>query len=185
MNELWPTPVFKGEITDKDLLERLLQSVFLNVDLDASANDFQGLDILRDGPKEFRVFQERVILPAFNNYMREIGFDLSDFEDARLRSWLTPVRRGYMIPIHNHYGASFSAVFYLLCEKETEGGELIVVDPRTNANRGYKDQLKPLFLNETYLPKSGEYIIFPSYLYHHTTAFTGSMRLAMPVDLFL
>jgi hypothetical protein len=60
-----------------------------------------------------------------------------------------------------------------------------MMDPRANANRGYKDQFKSMFSNETYLPKSGEYLIFPSYLYHHTISFTGNMRIAMPVDLFL
>ena len=185
MNELWPTPVYKGEIEDKALLERLLQSTFVNVDLDKPSSDFQSFDILSDGPTEFVEFRDEVVYPAFTDYMDTLGYDINDFDDAHVRSWITGVRNGYMIPIHNHSGASFSAVFYLLCESMNEGGELVMVDPRTNANRGYKDQFKPMFANKTYLPKSGEFIIFPSYLYHHTIAFTGNMRIAMPVDLYL
>jgi hypothetical protein len=185
MNKLWSTPVFKGTIDDKDLLDRLLQSIFLNVDLDKPASDFQGFDILSDGPKEFIEFRDNIVYPAFDTYVEGLGFDMYSFEDVRLRSWITGVRNGYMIPAHNHSGASFSAVFYLLCESMKEGGELVMMDPRSNANRGYKDQFKNMFANETYLPKSGEYLIFPSYLYHHTIAFTGNMRIAMPVDLFL
>ena len=111
--------------------------------------------------------------------------DLTDFPDRSLRSWITGTRNGYMIPAHNHSGASVSAVFYLMCEEDNQGGELVAIDPRTNANRGYKDEFKPLFANLVYTPQSGEYLMFPSYLYHHTNVFTGSLRLAMPVDLFL
>jgi len=35
------------------------------------------------------------------------------------------------------------------------------------------------------MPSSGEYIIFPSYIYHYTLPFSGALRLAVPVDLFL
>jgi hypothetical protein len=185
MNELWSTPVYRGQVEDTNLLERLLQSTFLNVDLDKPAGDFQSYDVLSDGPKEFVEFREQVVYPAFSDYMKNIGFNIDEFSDARIRSWITGVRNGYMIPIHNHSGASFSAVFYLLCESMNEGGELVMMDPRTNANRGYKDQFKTMFANETYLPRSGEFIIFPSYLYHHTIAYTGNMRIALPVDLFL
>ncbi len=185
MNQLWPTPVYLGKIEDSDLLERLLQSMFLNVDLNAPTSDFQNFDILKDGPEEFREFRESVVYPAFTEYMKTLGYDINEFDDVSIRSWITGVRNGYMIPVHNHSGASFSAVFYLLCENDNEGGELLMVDPRTNANRGYKDQFKDWFANKKFLPKSGEFIIFPSYLYHHTLPFTGKMRIAMPVDLYL
>jgi hypothetical protein len=185
MNQLWSTPVFKGIIKDKDLLERLLQSMFLNVNLDAPVNDFQDFDILNEGPKEFIEFKEKIVYTAFEDYIKRLGHDIKMFNNVSLRSWITGVRNGYMIPVHNHSGASFSAVFYLLCENDKEGGELLMVDPRANANRGYKDQFKDWFSNKSFLPQSGEYIIFPSYLYHHTLPFTGKMRIAMPVDLYL
>ncbi len=182
---MWPTPVYLGKIEDTTLLEQMLQSMFLSVDLDSPASDFQDFDILKDGPKEFLQFREKVVYPAFTDYMKTLGYDINEFEDVNIRSWITGIRNGYMIPIHNHSGASFSAVFYLLCENNKDGGELIMMDPRTNANRGYKDPFKEMFASESYLPKSGEFVIFPSYLYHHTLPFTGNMRIAMPVDLFL
>lgn len=186
LNNLYPTPLYLGEIQDSVLLGDLLQSIFLNINLDRPASDFQGYDVLKDGPQEFQEFRNKVVFPAFDAYLTELGYNMWDFPDVRLRSWITGVRNGYMIPAHNHSGASFSAVFYLMCETApNDGGELVLLDPRTNANRGYKDPFKPLFENTTYSPKSGEYVIFPSYLYHHTIAYTGDMRIAMPVDLFL
>ena len=44
---------------------------------------------------------------------------------------------GYMIPVHNHNQSSVSAVFYILCEEFDKGGELELIDPKTNSNRGY------------------------------------------------
>lgn len=184
LNNLWPTPVFKGSV-DSVYLESTVNAILQDSDLDNPYSEFQAFDILKDGPASVVEFRDKVVWPAFNNYLQQIGIDINDFPDRRLRSWITGTRHGYMIPIHNHSGASVSAVFYLLCEDKNTGGELIAVDPRTNANRGYKDEFKNLFANLTYQPVSGEYLMFPSYLYHHTNVFTGSLRLAIPVDLFL
>jgi hypothetical protein len=40
---------------------------------------------------------------------------------------------------------------------------------------------KPLKLN----PKTGDIVVFPSYLYHHVQTYNSNIRLALPVDLFL
>lgn len=184
LNNLWPTPFYKGDINN-ECLDSAVNSILQEIDLDNPASDFQSFDILQDGPSQLIEFRDKVVWPAFETYLKEIGIDIKSFPDRWIRSWITGTRNGYMIPIHNHSGASVSAVFYLMCEDKDKGGELIAVDPRTNANRGYKDEFKGLFANLTYEPKSGEYVMFPSYLYHHTTVFKGSLRLAMPVDLFL
>jgi hypothetical protein len=183
-NELWPTTAYLGEI-DSAILDTVCQTIFSEIDLEHPISDFQSFDLLNDGSEVFQHFRDIVIWPAFSKYLNHIGVDLNEFPDRRLRSWITGVYNGYSIPVHNHSGASFSAVFYLLSEETDRGGELILLDSRANANRGYKDQFKKLFENKTYLPKSGEYLIFPSHVYHHTTPFTGSIRLAMPVDLLL
>lgn len=186
LNNLYPTPVYLGQVQETDILERLVQSIFLNIDLDAPASDFQNFDALKHGPLEFQEFREKVVIPAFESYLRQLGYDMWQFPDVRLRSWIAGVRNGYMIPAHNHSGASFSSVFYLMCDTQSDqGGELVMLDPRTNANRGYKDPFKPMFENTVFSPQSGQFLIFPSYLYHHTNAYQGNMRLAMPVDLFL
>jgi hypothetical protein len=184
LNNLWPTQVYKGSILNKHL-DPTLNAIFQDVDLDHPYSDFQDFDILNDGPEALINFKDKVVWPAFENYFKEIGMDLKEFPNRSLRSWITGTRNGYMIPAHNHSGSSVSAVFYLMCEEDNQGGELVAIDPRTNANRGYKDEFKPLFANLVYAPQSGEYLMFPSYLYHHTNVFTGSLRLAMPVDLFL
>jgi hypothetical protein len=183
-NELWPTTAYLGDI-DSAILEELCQTIFTELDLEKPSNDFQQFDLLEDGSAVFQKFRDEVVWPAFTNYLIHLGIDINEFPDRKLRSWVTGVYKGYMIPAHNHSGASISAVFYLLCGEQSKGGELILLDSRANANRGYKDQFKKLFENNTYLPKSGEFLMFPSHVYHHTIPFTGTIRLAMPVDLFL
>ena len=183
-NDLWPTTAYLGEI-DAATLESVCQTIFSEIDLEHPASDFQGFDILEDGGSALQHFRDAVVWPAFENYLKHLDIDLNEFPDRKLRSWITGVYKGYMIPAHNHSGASVSAIFYLLCGEQDKGGELILLDSRTNANRGYKDQFKKLFENKTYLPKTGEFLMFPSHVYHHTIPFTGSVRLAMPVDLFL
>lgn len=183
-NSLWPTNVLLGEI-DNNILDQTCQTIFSGVNLQRPPSDFQNFDILEDGPDELKKFRDLVVWPAFYQYLKDHQIELTDFPDRKIRSWIAGAYNGYMIPAHNHSGASLSAVFYLLCEDQDSGGELVLLDSRTNANRGYKDQFKNWFENKLYLPKSGEYLIFPSYVYHHTLPFTGSLRLAIPVDLFL
>ena len=185
-NNLWPTPVYLDKIKDEKLVEQVCQEILLNVDLSTPLTEFQEYDILHDGPEIFQIFRDQVVLPSFETYLKNWNLSFKDFSNKkRIRSWLTGAYSGYNIPIHNHSGASLSAIFYLLVDNHMQGGDLVFLDPRLNANRGYEDQFKPLFENKLYSPNSGEVVVFPSFLYHQTMPFSGSIRLAMPVDLFV
>lgn len=180
-NKLWPTDVYLGNI-DSKICDITSKYIFENYDLNSFNSDFQKTDLLNN---ELTFFRDQVVFPEFKKYLNYWNIDIDAFPDKRVKSWITGSQTGYMVPIHNHSGATLSCVFYLFAEEKNFGGELVLADPRTNANRGYKDHFKPLFENKHYLPNTGEFIIFPSYLYHHTVPFTGNIRLAMPVDLFL
>ena len=186
-NELWPTTVYLGKIesADQQLLEQVCNAIFSETDLKTPPSDFQKFDILSDGSEVFQEFRDKIVWPAFEKYLEHWNINIYEFPDRRLRSWLCGAYSGYTMPVHNHSGSPVSAVFYLMTEESQSGGERILMDPRHNANRSYKDQFKPLFENKYYTPKSGEFLMFPSFTYHHTMPFTGQMRLAMPVDLFL
>jgi hypothetical protein len=183
VNLLWPNQVLSGNIEEKDLLDKFSQTIFESVDF--SSNRFSEFDPLIEGPEICQEFKNKVVVPCFEKYLNNMGLNLQSFGNYRLKSWITGSKEGYSISAHNHSGASLSAVFYLLVGNRVTGGDLVIIDPRTNANRGYLDAFKPFFENKVFTPQSGEYIIIPGYLYHHTTTFYGSLRLAMPVDLFL
>lgn len=184
-NELWPTTVYLGKIKDQTLLDRVCDAIFAETDLTNPPNDFNEYDILSDGSAVFQEFRDTVILPAFAQYLLNWKIDINDFPERRVRAWLTGSYTGYAMPVHNHQGSPISSVFYLMNEEQHTGGELVLMDPRHNANRGYQEQFKHMFANQCYTPKSGEFIMFPGFTYHHTQPFKGKIRLAMPVDLFL
>jgi hypothetical protein len=184
-NELWVTPVYRGTIGNKTLLDDVCESILVNEHLDTPPSDFQKYDILNDGPEILQTFREEVVYPAFKEFLKYFQINLDEYNNIQFRSWLGGCKNGYHIPVHNHSGSQISGVFYLLCDEEEKGGELFLIDPRSNANRGYDNNFKSYFSNKIYKPKSGEFLIFPGFLYHQTVPFTGNLRLSMPVDLFL
>lgn len=183
--DLWPTTVYKGEI-DADLAFTIAQTLLQTVDYAHPPTDVvdKGVDILQDGPEIMQVFRDETVIPIFENYLRHHNIEMPDRDHIRVRSWVTPIRKGYMIPAHNHSCAVLSVVFYFLVEEGGQG-DLVLIDPRANANRGYEQRFQHLFANKIYKPKSAEYIVFPSFLYHHTIPSNGVVRVAMPVDLFI
>lgn len=183
-NDLWPTKIYVGTI-DETINKQVCDAMFVEVDFNNIIMDSEHFDILNEGSKIFQIFRDTVVIPSFINYLNHINIDYTQFRDFKIKSWLTGVYEGYNIPIHNHSGATLSAVFYILCDKTKKGGELVLLDSRLNANRGYKSQFKPLFENKIYSPNSGEYIIFPSHVYHQTIPSSAKIRMAIPVDLFL
>jgi hypothetical protein len=172
------------EKLDDNLVSSAIQEILSSCDLLCPPSDFQKFDILRDN-KNLLEFKQQVVIPIFAKYFKNVfNLDINTVK-YKIRSWIAGTTSGYMIPAHNHSGAVVSAVFYLLCDEQNRGGELYMMDPRINANRGYTQPLKKMFDQEMYTPKSAEVVVFPSFMYHYTLPFTGKMRLAMPVDFFL
>jgi hypothetical protein len=154
-NELWPTTVYLGKIEDETLLSRVCDAIFTEVDLTNPPNDFHEYDILRDGSEVFQEFRDKVVWPAFEKYLLNWNIDINDFEERRVRAWLTGSYTGYAMPVHNHSGSPISSVFYLMNEEQQAGGELVLMDPRHNANRGYQEEclkINAIHLNLANLP---------------------------------
>ena len=187
INNLWPTPVLFDKVTNESVLNDFSNFVLHNYNFGNASGEFNNLDALNADHDSARLFKDEVVIPSFKKYLYELyKIDLNkDYPQARFNSWITGSTFGYTMPTHNHAGAHFSAVFYLFCEEKSSGGEIRFIDPRFNANRGYDDKFNDLFLPESVTPNNGEILIFPSFLYHEVRLFMGSLRLAMPVDLFL
>jgi len=118
-------------------------------------------------------------------FKEALEMDLNDFE-YDFKSWLTGSTNGYNMDIHNHSGAQFAAVFYLLAEEQDQGGELVIHDPRVNANRGYdSNKFKHFFSPIEHTPSTGDVLIMPGYVYHSVRPYHSSLRIAVPVDIFI
>ena len=177
-NNLWSTPVY---LTKANIPETITQHILTNYgDSNKVSANVSGENIL-DDPKLNEL--NKFVISSFQGYLDSYDINLKQ-RDYDLRAWITGYGTNYAMPKHNHSGSHLSAVFYLLCE-ETNGGDLVLHDPRTNANRGYKDEFLNMFQPVRMTPKTGQVIMFPSFMYHNVETFNGKMRLAMPVDLIM
>jgi len=183
LNNLWPTPVLYDKI-EPSVYEKVLNQA-MQMDLSLPPSDFEN-GWYND---HLKVLEGTVILPMMDSYMKEaFGVSVYDYKSWRMKKWLTgshPTHQtGYAMQPHNHMGAKISAVLYLLAEGD-ETGSIVFVDPRTNANRGYDEHFSKHFDFLKHEPKSGDIVIFPSFLWHYVYPTFSNLRLAMPMDLYL
>lgn len=185
-NDLWPTTVLYEEVENTELISQVSQEILVHENL-GIFNSPEVLDepnILDGNNIIFQKFKTNIVIPTFDRYLQKVfGKSVKDYTTSKFRGWPTNPNNGYTIPFHNHAGATLSGVFYLFCE-ENPSGNLILTDPRYNANRGYMSDFRHIFADQAFSPKSATSIIFPSFLYHYTTVFKGGLRLAIAVDFF-
>lgn len=185
IEQLWSTPFLKTEMPD-ELRDAFLNRVFTDYDLKTPPSDFGSLNILNNQSEEIKRFKSEVVLPAFDTFLQEtLGKKIEDWKSYDMHGWITGTGKDYSLNFHNHRGAQLSAVFYLLCEEQDRGGVITFTDPRMNANRGYDEAFVPWFEPKVLIPKSGDIVVFPSFLYHFVTTYQSNIRIAVPVDLFL
>lgn len=185
INDLFPTKAYLGEIQDRELQSQVINEVFTNDELlNTSSLDNYGTLFHNDNSILER-FRKEIVIPAFDTYLKQTIDQSLDNFDYKLGSWITGRGNNYSMIRHNHQGSYLSAVFYLLAETRGQGGEIVFHDPRSNANRGYTQEFDRWFDNVSHEPATGEYLVFPSFLYHYVNTFKGSNRIALVVDLFL
>ena len=186
MNSLYTTHVLLDKILDNKLLNETVVNLLSLTDLDDPPPEFDNEDIFEIGGSVLAQFRDEIVLPAYEKYLSTVlKMSLIEF-NYTVKGWPTIPSTGYANPTHNHPEASFSAIFYLMTEELNVGGDLCLLDPRSNANRAYTSKLRSsMFLTTSYTPISGDIIIFPSYMFHYTTPFKGNVRLAVATDLYL
>lgn len=155
---LWPTTIYKSTF---ELDEEMITSA-----------------MLKEVPKAIY----DLALKYFDDYLKEVvGLSLYDYKAYRLDSWINRYENTDM-EYHTHNGSHLSAVFYLVVEGD--GGEITFYDPRFFAARGYDMNFRKLHSNFVLKPNSGDFVIFPSFLYHSVKVSKG-FKISIPVDLFL
>ena len=186
LHMLWSTPLLYDRVGNEDVSERACQHIFQHYNITTPPSDFGVLNILDDGSDAMNNFRNKVVLPAFDTYLWNVlGKGLDHWKGFKVHGWLAGHSGEYNLALHNHRGSQISAVFYLLAEEQHAGGNIVFTDPRQNSNRGYDATFIPMFEPTSITPQSGDYVIFPSFLYHYVTTYQSNIRIAMPVDLFL
>ncbi|HAW05839.1 MAG TPA: hypothetical protein DCW83_14225 [Saprospirales bacterium] len=181
MTPRWPTMFGQGKFE----VEGLFEYLFANYDLNDPGGDVDGANIFTDNSEMMNKFKS-VVHGKFNEYLTNtISKTIEDFGDHEIKAWITGHGKGYSMTTHNHSGAHISAVFYVLAEDKYSGGSIVFIDPRSNANRGYDSSFDDLFAHHAFVPETGDYVIFPSFNYHHVKPYYSEFRICIPVDLYL
>ncbi len=179
IHNLWATPLEHSKFEIDGLADHILSSY----DLSAPPSDFN-YNIFNDKSKPLNALKE-VALANFKKYVnRNFGVDIDRY-DCLLKGWITGHGESYKMASHNHSGAAFSSVYYVLAEEDDKGGELHLMDSRANANRGYDSNFQHHFKPFSIQPETNDFVIFPSFVYHHVSEYHSRFRLAIPIDLYL
>ena len=180
LNNCWATPIYKTSITE-DECASLLTQVMETENINIPQSDFS------DGSLTDRIPLLKTLAEIkYTEFFKDaLEMDLEDFS-YDVKSWLTGSTNGYNMDIHNHSGAQFAAVFYLLAEEKDAGGQLVMYDPRVNANRGFdSNKFRHFFSPIEHTPSTGDVLIMPGYVYHSVRQYHSSLRMAVPVDIFI
>lgn len=179
----WPTHILAGEITQQHIVDESVSHILQEYNLERPPGDINSENIFED--PALQMFKEQIVEPSFDKWLQNIGKSIYDYPNRSMRAWITGTGYDYNIMTHNHSGAHLSAVFYLFNDSPDAGGELVMFDPRANANRAYKADWTEYFSPIKLKTPSYTFAVFPSFVYHQTTPFKGKLRLAIPVDLFI
>ena len=104
--------------------------------------------------------------------------------DWKFQAWANVNRQGHGNTLHFHPASYWSGTFYIddggIAGGEAFGGAIEFADPRGPAPLMYAPNVKMSFdgcinagLAERFYPKTGQLILFPSWLAHSVTAYTG------------
>lgn len=186
LNNVWPTQILYGKLENLNNLELLVNDLLTEEIFQEVKEQKLSENIFNIQKKSIEKFKNEEVILSFNKYLNMLGFNNKLLENYQLKGWIVSSDRTKNMLYHNHSNCQYSAVFYLLSDTtENSGGEIVFHDPRTNANRCYDMRFSHLFESKKVTPKSGDFLIFPSYLYHHVNYSFSRKRLALAVDLFL
>jgi len=178
---LWPTTILKGKFDTDGMVDYILT----NYDINNLHSETSGYNMFDTDHETLNKFKD-MCYGHFDDYLtKTLDKKISDWGSYTMKAWLTGHGKDYNMTIHNHSGAHLSAVYYVLAEQENAGGAIVFSDPRTNANRGFDDKWGVMFEQFKHMPKTGDFMIFPSFTYHHVNPYLSSLRMCIPVDLFL
>lgn len=180
IQKAWATPIEQGKFSVEGLLDHILTTY----DMANPPGDLNNYNIFDEQSKPLIEFK-KIVYDNFKKHISEsYDVDIDDYVST-IKGWITGHGKNYSMTIHNHSGAHFSAVYYVMAEQSDQGGALVLSDPRANANRGFDDKFQPHFGRLHIQPETNDFVIFPSFVYHHVDPYYSQFRIAIPVDLYL
>lgn len=179
----WSTPIYRENVYDEDRFN-LLRTYALcykyeqGVPVDLNSQQFE--NDLKSG-NEACSFVSSLIEVAAELYVKEI---LSTEQNVKVLQhiFLLFGKKGNSVPTHNHKNSHLTAVLYV----DVPDGELVLYDPRSNANRGYPNEFNCMFESWRLMPKVGDLILMPSFVYHESLVSMSDIpRIAFVSDILI
>lgn len=173
VNFEWGTPVAHYIWNDAEQLTKTVSDIIINFP--------NGID---NGEKPH--IDEYPELESAHNFLDKCTKDFLSIhfpkqEKHSISWWIHVYREGFYHQLHNHAGSQFTGILYLAAPDE--GGELVLHDPRYNANRGFNDNLRDMFKPVTIQPKAGDLYLFPSFVWHNVEP-VKDLRICIPFDVW-
>lgn len=110
-------------------------------------------------------FINQPAMEVFAYYLKSVG--KSDLGMRLDNAWASVYGQGHFVPHHTHPLSHLSMAFYAAATNGT--GRIIFDNPaRAHFEHFYPPELSWLHPQFTIQPKKGMFIVFPSYLVHHT-----------------
>ena len=125
----------------------------------------------------------RTVEQRYRDYLETVWHVNLDELEWDIREWDTTSDAGYWMSAHNHGQSQLTSIHYT--HIDGMGGDLIIQDPRANANRGWPQELAQQFSPLVVQPEPGMTVTFPSYCYHLVSPFYGNTRAAHVSELQL
>jgi len=168
--ELFPVTVFKGQVSNNEILKNLLVSEILNESKDLEIpEDWTTHKVRTSFSTQSNILNRTELTSQYIDCMRDV-FD-KDFDVSINKIWYNVYTDGEYQEVHDHLGSlfepsHFSFIHFLCFDKENHNPPEFR-DPLSQL-RTTSLELERNNCGEVYVPdvKEGDLIMFPSYLQH-------------------
>jgi len=178
IKSLWPTKILCTNINDTKAVNSAFSYLVSNYTSDDMPSNYRGNSL---ADNELLVAETKPIIDYIRSQVEYYLNTVWEYKkEYSLKVYATNHKK---VAVHNHSGAQLSGVFYL-CVPE---GDLVLYDPRYNANRGYPTPVRDIeFPIHTLAVTEGDCVVFPSFLWHESTPnSTTTPRIIMPFDVWI
>lgn len=117
------------------------------------------------GKREDFAFMNRAAMEVFAQYLRMVG--KSNLVMRLDNAWASIYGKGHYVPQHTHPLSHLSMAFYAAATEGT--GQIVFENPaRGHFQHFYPPEISWLHYRYSIQPRKGLFVVFPSYLVHHT-----------------